>query len=60
MASVAKHLPTAEQEKFHGPTVNNVSTFVNGEMVIRVLNESNALLIPFIIDPFGALGPIAQ
>jgi hypothetical protein len=50
----------AEQEKFCGPTVNDTSTFVNGEMVIQALNESNTLLIPFVIDPFGALGPIAN
>jgi hypothetical protein len=60
MASITKYLQTAEQEKFCGLTVNNVSTFVNGEMVIWALNASNTLLIPFIIDPLGALGPIAN
>jgi hypothetical protein len=29
-------------------------------MVVRALNESNTLLIPFIVDPFGGLGPIAN
>jgi hypothetical protein len=60
MAFITKHLHTVEQEKFCGPTFNNVSPFVNGEMVIQALNESNTLLIPFIIDPFSALGPIAN
>jgi hypothetical protein len=30
------------------------------EMVIWALNESNTILIPFIIDPFGGLGPITN
>jgi hypothetical protein len=49
-----------EQAKFRGPSVSTTSTFVNGEMVVRALNESNTLLIPFIVDPFGGLGPIAN
>jgi hypothetical protein len=58
--SITKHLQKAEQAKFCGPSISTTSTFVNGEMVIRALNESNTLLIPFIVDPFGGLGPIAN
>ena len=29
-------------------------------MVIHTLNESNTILIPFVIDLFGGLGPIAN
>ncbi len=29
-------------------------------MVIRALNESNTVFMPFIVDPFGGLGPIAN
>ncbi len=57
---ITKHLQKAEQAKFCGPSVSTTSTFVNGEMVIRALNESNTLLILFIVDPFGGLGPIAN
>jgi hypothetical protein len=53
--SVTKHLQIAEQAKFCGPAVNTASTFVNGEMVVRALNDSNTLLIPFIVDPIGGL-----
>jgi hypothetical protein len=58
--SITKHLQKAEQAKFCGPSISTTSTFVNGEMVVRALNESNTLLIPFIVDPFGGLGPIAN
>jgi hypothetical protein len=58
--SITKHLQKAEQAKFCGLSVSNTSTFVNGEMVVRALNESNTLLIPFIVDPFGGLGPITN
>jgi hypothetical protein len=54
----------AEQEKFHGPTVSNHgSTYSNGEMIIRALNDhadQNVVLLPFIVDPFRGLGPIAN
>ncbi len=50
-----KHLQIAEQAKFCGPAVNTASTFVNGEMVVHALNDSNTLLIPFIVDPIGGL-----
>jgi hypothetical protein len=60
MVSIIKHLQKAEQAKFCGPRVSTTSTFVNGEMVVRALNKSNTLLIPFIVDPFGSLGPIAN
>jgi hypothetical protein len=43
--SVTKHLQKAEQVKFRGPSVSTTSTFVNGEMVVCALNESNTLLI---------------
>jgi hypothetical protein len=59
-ASVTKHLQIAEKEKFRGPSVNTAHTFVNGEMVIRALNDSNTILIPFIVNPFDGLGPIAN
>jgi hypothetical protein len=58
--SITKHLQKAEQAKFRGPSISTTSTFVNGKMVVRALNESNTLLIPFIVDPFGSLGPIAN
>jgi hypothetical protein len=58
--SITKHLQKAEQAKFRGPSVSTTSTFVNGKMVVRALNESNTLLIPFIVDPFGSLSPIAN
>jgi hypothetical protein len=58
--TVTHHHQKAEREKFCGPTVNTESTFVNGEMVIRALNESNTVLLPFVVDPFGQLGPIAN
>ena len=32
---------------------------MNGEMVIRALNDTDTVLLPFIVDPFGGLGPIA-
>jgi hypothetical protein len=60
MVSITKHLQKAEQAKFRGPSVSTTSTFVNGKMVVRALNESNTLLIPFIVDPFGSLSPIAN
>jgi hypothetical protein len=53
-----------EKEKLRGPSVNTVHTFVNREVVIQALNDSNTLLIPFIVArplaPFGGLGPILQ
>jgi hypothetical protein len=58
--SVIKHLQKAEQAKFHGPSISTASTLVNGEMVVHALNKSNTLLIPFIVDLFGSLGPIAN
>lgn len=58
--TVTHHYQRAEREKFKGPTVNTASTYINGEMVIRALNESNTVLLPFIVDPFGGLGPIAN
>lgn len=58
--SVTKHQQKAEREKFRSPSVNTGHTFVNGEMVIRSLNDSHTLLLPFIIDPFGSLGPLAN
>jgi hypothetical protein len=58
--SVIKHLQKAEQAKFHGPSVSTASTLVNGETVVHALNKSNTLLIPFIVDLFGSLGPIAN
>jgi len=60
MVSITKHQQKAEQEKFRGPSVNTAHTFVNGEMVIRVLNDSHTLLLPFIIDPFRGLEPLAN
>ena len=33
---------------------------MNGEMVIRALNDTDTMLLPFIVDPFGGLGPIAE
>ena len=41
-----------------GPSINTESTFVNGEMVIHALNDTDTVLLPFIVDPFGGLGPI--
>ena len=32
---------------------------MNGEMVIHALNNTDTVLLPFIVDPFGGLGPIA-
>jgi hypothetical protein len=60
MVSITKHQQKAEQEKFCGPSVNAANTFVNGEMIIHALNNSNTLLLPFAIDPFGSLGPLAN
>ena len=31
---------------------------MNGEIVIHVLNDNETVLLPFIVDPFGGLGPI--
>jgi len=50
----------AEREKFRGPDVNTSCTFVNGESVIRALNESNTVFIPFVLDPYGGLAPLAR
>jgi len=51
---------SAEREKFRGPNVNTDRTFVNGESVIRALNESNTVFIPFVMDPYGGLAPFAR
>jgi hypothetical protein len=51
---------TAERKKFNGPNVLSSSTIVNGELVIRALNDANAILLPFVVDPLGGLGPIAS
>jgi hypothetical protein len=58
--SVTKHQQKAEREKFCGPSVNTAHTFVKGEIVIRALNDSHTFLLPFVIDPFGDLGPLAN
>jgi len=58
--SVTKHHQVAEREKLCGPNVNTASSYVNGEMIIRALTDSGTLLVPFIVDPFGGLGPIAN
>jgi hypothetical protein len=57
-ASITKHLQIAEKEKLCGPPVNTAHTFVNREMIIQALNNSNTILIPFIVKPFGGLGPL--
>ena len=59
MVTITHHHQKVEQKKFCGPSVNMESTFVNGEMVIHVLNDTGTVLLPFIVDPFGGLGPIA-
>jgi hypothetical protein len=33
---------------------------VNGELVIRALNDTNVVFLPFAVDPLGGLGPIAS
>ena len=58
MVTVTHHHQKAEREKFCCPSVNMESAFLNGEMVICALNDTDTVLLPFIVDPFGGLGPI--
>jgi hypothetical protein len=48
------------KRNYVAPPVNTAHTFVNREMIIQALNNSNTILIPFIVEPFGGLGPIAN
>lgn len=56
--SVTSHHQSVERKKFRGPSVGR--SHVNGEEVIRALNDSNVVLIPFTVDPHGGLGPFAN
>ena len=56
--TITQHHQKVEHEKFCGLSINMESTFMNGEMVICALNDTDTVLLPFIVDPFGGLGPI--
>ena len=56
-ASVTKHHLKAERDKFRGRDIT--ASGVMGENIIRALNASNTVLLPFSVDPLGGLGPSA-
>ena len=58
--SAITHHQQYEQKKFTGCNVNTNSSYIIGEQVIAALNASNTILIPFTVDPFVGLGPIAS
>jgi len=58
--SVTRHHQTAESKKFRGRDILTARTCVMGENIIRALNETNVVFIPFTVDPFGGIGPVAQ
>lgn len=58
--SVTTHHQKAEGRKFNGSTVNTARSYSTGEVIIRALNESNTVLLPFSVDPHGGLGSIAN
>jgi hypothetical protein len=55
--SVTHHHQEAEQGKFRGRSVNTDRSYVQGSQVIRALNKSNTVLLPFTFDPLGGYGP---
>ena len=55
MVTITHHHQKAE---FCGPSVNMESAFVNGEMVIRALNDTDTVLLLFIVDSLVALAQL--
>jgi hypothetical protein len=49
-----------ERKKFYGQSINNEHSFVLGKQVIAALNNYSTILLPFMVDPHGGIGPLAS
>jgi hypothetical protein len=54
------HHQKYEREKFYGQSINNEHSFVHSKQIIAALNNNSTVLLPFMVNPHGGIGPLAS
>jgi hypothetical protein len=49
-----------KRKKFYGQSINNEHSFLHGKQMIAALNNNSTVLLPFMVDPHGGIGPLVS